>query len=127
VEKAAELDRDTYGVAVGQGPWQRRPEEIGGIKPLAFGQFGEVGPGLEALLARMAKRGADEMWRIDISSKTARRQLGCRCSTCGSAGGLRFGGRKRRSSLVLGRLKYALPGWEVPESRRAADTSTEAS
>jgi hypothetical protein len=42
VEKAAKLDRDTFGVAVGQGPWQRRLEEIGGIKPLAFGQFGEM-------------------------------------------------------------------------------------
>jgi hypothetical protein len=39
-------------VAVGQGPWQRRLEEIGGIKPLTFGQFGKMGPGLEALLAR---------------------------------------------------------------------------
>jgi hypothetical protein len=29
-EKAAKLDRDTFGVAVGQGPWQRRLEEIGG-------------------------------------------------------------------------------------------------
>jgi hypothetical protein len=37
VEKAAKLDRDTFGVAVGEGPWQRRLEEIGGIKPLAFG------------------------------------------------------------------------------------------
>jgi hypothetical protein len=61
VEKAAKLDRDTFGVAVGQGPWQRQRrlgEEIGGIKPLAFGQFGEMGPGLEALLASMAKQGA---------------------------------------------------------------------
>jgi hypothetical protein len=40
VEKAAKLDRDTFGVAVGQGPWQRRLDEIGGITPLAFGQFG---------------------------------------------------------------------------------------
>jgi hypothetical protein len=55
VEKAAKLDRDIFGVAVGQGPWQRRLEEIGGTKPLAFGQFGEMGPGLEALLASMAK------------------------------------------------------------------------
>jgi hypothetical protein len=39
-------------VAVGQGLWQRRLEEIGGIKPLTFGQFGKMGPGLEALLAR---------------------------------------------------------------------------
>jgi hypothetical protein len=45
VEKAAKLDCDTFGVAVGQGPWQRRLEEIGGIKPLAFGEFGEMGPG----------------------------------------------------------------------------------
>jgi hypothetical protein len=43
VEKAAKLDRDTFGVAVGQGPWQRRLEEIRGIKPLAFGQFGREG------------------------------------------------------------------------------------
>jgi hypothetical protein len=45
VEKAAKLDRDTFGVVMGQGPWQRRLEEIGGIKPLAFGQVGEMGPG----------------------------------------------------------------------------------
>jgi hypothetical protein len=30
VEKAPKLDRDTFGVAVGQGPWQRRLEEIRG-------------------------------------------------------------------------------------------------
>jgi hypothetical protein len=46
-------------VAVGQGPcWQRRLEEIGSIKPLAFDQFGEMGrkmgPGLEALAALLA-------------------------------------------------------------------------
>jgi hypothetical protein len=43
VEKAAELDRDAFGVAVGQGPWQRRLEKIGGIKPLAFDQLGVWG------------------------------------------------------------------------------------
>jgi hypothetical protein len=52
--------------------------------------------------------------------------VGCRCFTCGSAGGLRCGGRKRRSSLVGG-LKCAVPGWEEAESRRAADTAAEAS
>jgi hypothetical protein len=36
VEKAAKLGCDTFGVAVGQGPWQRRLEEIGVIKPLAL-------------------------------------------------------------------------------------------
>jgi hypothetical protein len=43
------------------GPWQQRPAEIGGIEPLAFGQFGQMGPSLEARLADVAKRGADEM------------------------------------------------------------------
>jgi hypothetical protein len=68
-EKAAKLNRVTLGVAVGQGPWQWRLEEIGGTKPLAFGQFGEMGPGLEApALASVAKRGdqwitVDQWWK----------------------------------------------------------------
>jgi hypothetical protein len=45
-EKAAKLDRDTSGVDGAHGPWQRRLAEIRGIKPLAFGQFGEMGPGV---------------------------------------------------------------------------------
>jgi hypothetical protein len=35
-EKAAKLDRDTFGVDGAHGPWQQRLAEIGGIKPLAF-------------------------------------------------------------------------------------------
>ena len=124
VEKAAKLDRGTSGVAVGQGPWQRRLEEIGGIKPLAFGQFGEMGPGLEALLASMAKRGADEMAdRYLIENREA------------AVGVQMFHMRQRwgaavwraQTQVLLGRLKYALPGWEEAESRRAADTAAEAS
>jgi hypothetical protein len=53
-EGAARLDRDTFGVDGAHGPWQQRLAEIGGIKPLAFGQFGEMGPGLEVLLASVA-------------------------------------------------------------------------
>jgi hypothetical protein len=113
---------------VGQGPWQRRLEEIGGIKPLAFGQFGEMGPGLEALLASMAKRGADEMAdRYLIENREA------------AVGVQMFHMRQRwgaavwraQTQVLLGRLKYALshapPGWEEAESRRAADKATEAS
>jgi hypothetical protein len=53
------------GVDGAHGPWQQQQQqqwlvEIGGIKPLAFGQFGEMEPGLDALLASVAKRGADE-------------------------------------------------------------------
>jgi hypothetical protein len=34
---------------------------------------------------------------------------------------------RAQTQVLLGRLKYALPGWEEAESRRAADTATEAS
>jgi hypothetical protein len=33
------VTRDTFGVDGAHGPWQQRLVEIGGIKPLAFGQF----------------------------------------------------------------------------------------
>ena len=101
-EKAAKLDRDTFGVDGAHGPWQQRLAEIGGIKPLAFGQFGEMGPGLEALLADVAKRGADEMAdRYLIENREAAvgvQVLHLRQRT--HAGEPRSGGRKRRSSLV---------------------------
>jgi hypothetical protein len=91
---------------VGQGPWQRRLEEIGGIKPLAFGQFTEMGPGLEALLAASARgktseqRGAGEMAdRYLIENREA--AIGVqRFHIRQRWGGLRCGGRKRSSSLV---------------------------
>jgi hypothetical protein len=71
VEKAAKLDRGTSGVAVGQGPWQRRLEEVGGTKPLVFCQFGEMGPGLEApLLVSVAKRGRSS-WGAGYASTGA--------------------------------------------------------
>jgi hypothetical protein len=79
-------------------------------------------------------RGADEMADRHLiphrnpRGGSSRGVAECRCCTCGSAGGLlRCGGRKRRSSVLLGRPEYALPGWEETESRRAADTATEAS
>jgi hypothetical protein len=34
--------------------------ELGGVKPLAFGQYGELGPGFEQLLDQLAEEGADE-------------------------------------------------------------------
>jgi hypothetical protein len=125
-EKAAKLDRDAFGVAVGQWPWQRRLEKIAGdIKPLAFGQFGEMGPSLEALLASMAKRGADKMVdRYLIENREA------------AVGLQMFHMRQRwgaavwraQTQTLIGRLKLkcALPGWEEAESRRAADTAAEA-
>jgi hypothetical protein len=47
-KQAVDLDEKMFGVAapaVGGGPWQRQLNELGGAKPLAFGQYGELGPG----------------------------------------------------------------------------------
>jgi hypothetical protein len=106
VEKAAKLDRGTFDVVDGQGPgaladyWQRRLEGVGGTKPLACGQFGEMGPGLEAPLASVTKRGADEMadrYLIENRDTAIGVQMFHMRQRCG---GRRFGGHKRRSSLV---------------------------
>ena len=123
-EKAAKLDRDTFGVDGAHGPWQQRLAEIGGIKPLAFGQFGEMGPGLEALLASVAKRGADEMAdRYLIENREA--AVGVQVFHVRQRWGAAIW--RAQTQVLLGRLKYALPGWEEAESRRAADTAAEAS
>ena len=129
VEKAAaklKLDRDTpFGVAVGQGPWQRWLEEIGGIKPLAFDQLGEMGPGLEALLASVAKRGADDIPDPDrhpIENREA--AIGVQMFHIRQRWGAAMW--RVQAQVLLGGLKYALPGWEEAESRRAAGTAVEA-
>ena len=75
-EKTARLDRDALlGVDSGHGLWQRRLVEIGGIKPLAFGLWAVRGDGARSRSPSLAWRNGGRMrWRIDISSKTARRQ-----------------------------------------------------
>jgi hypothetical protein len=47
------------------GQWQRQLNKLGGVKPLAFGQYGELGPGFEQLQEswtswRRQEQGADE-------------------------------------------------------------------
>jgi hypothetical protein len=44
-------------------PWQRQLNELGGVKPLAFGQYGELGPVFEQLMDQLAEEGADEAAR----------------------------------------------------------------
>jgi hypothetical protein len=39
----------------GRAPWQRQLNELGGVKPLAFGQYGELGPGFEQLVDQLAE------------------------------------------------------------------------
>jgi hypothetical protein len=61
-KQAVDLDEKMLGVAApAVGPWQRQLNELGGVKPLAFGQYGELGPGFEQLLLdQLAEEGADE-------------------------------------------------------------------
>ena len=60
-KQAVDLDEKMFGVAApAVGPWQRQLNELGGVKPLAFGQYGELGPGFEQLLDQLAEEGADE-------------------------------------------------------------------
>jgi hypothetical protein len=60
-KQAVDLDEKMSGVAApAVGPWQRQLNELGGVKPLAFGQYGELGPGFEQLLDQLAEEDADE-------------------------------------------------------------------
>jgi hypothetical protein len=57
-KQAVDLVEKMFGVAapaVG-----RQLNELDGVKPLAFGQYGEPGPGFEQLLDQLAEEGADE-------------------------------------------------------------------
>jgi hypothetical protein len=97
-----------FGVDVGQVPWQRRLEEIGGIKPRwSLVSLGRWGPASRRSLLAWRNEGRMR-WRVGISSKTARRQSSCgsrgadvsHAAALGCCGGVAGGGRKRRSSLV---------------------------
>jgi hypothetical protein len=61
-KQAVDLDEKMFGVAApAVGPWQRQLNELGGgVKPLAFGQYGELGPGFEQLLDQLTEEGAGE-------------------------------------------------------------------
>jgi hypothetical protein len=60
-KQAVDLDEKRSGVAApAVGPWQRQLIELGGVKPLAFGQYEELGPGFEQLLDQLAEEGTDE-------------------------------------------------------------------
>ena len=49
--KAVRLDREVFGVQQpALGPFQRRLQEIGGIEPLVFGQYGELSESFEGLI-----------------------------------------------------------------------------
>ena len=50
-DKAVRLDERVFGVLQpALGPFQRRLQEIGGIAPLVFGQYGELSASFETLI-----------------------------------------------------------------------------
>jgi hypothetical protein len=78
-----------FGVAApAVGPWQWQLNELGGVKPLAFGQYGELGPGFEQLLDQLAEEGADEAAkRYLIIPKQPRSSEGSAAPAAAAAGG----------------------------------------
>ena len=100
-KQAVDLDEKMFGVAApAVGPWQRQLNELGGVKQLAFGQYGELGPGFEQLLDQLAEEGADE---------AAKRYL-----IPNRVGLLRqrvvMTAQKAQADVLLHRLHYALQG-----------------
>jgi hypothetical protein len=123
-KQAVDLDEKMSGVAApAVGPWQRQLNELGGLKPLAFGQYGELGPGFEQLLDQLATEGADEAAkryayaylipnRVVAKGVLQLRLLRQRV--------LVMTAQKAQADVLLHRLHYALPGWDAAAERRDA-------
>ena len=59
--KVVRLDGKVFGVQQpALGPFQRRLQEIGGIAPLVFGQYGELSNSFESLIDTLAVKGCDQ-------------------------------------------------------------------
>ena len=99
------------------GPFQRRLQEIGGITPLVFGQYGELSASFEALIDTLAIKGCDQAadrYLLDVGPGAAsvqKRLLRQRVNCCVA---------RAQAGVLLRRLKFALPGWTEAESRRGA-------
>ena len=112
------LDREVFGVQQpALGPFQRRLQEIGGIEPLVFGQYGELSGSFEELIDTLAVKGCDqaaEHYLLDVGSGAAavqKRLLRQRVACCVA---------RAQAGVLLRRLKFALPGRTEAESRRGA-------
>ena len=116
--KAVRLDNEVFGVQQpALGPFQRRLQEIGGIAPLVFGQYGELSGSFEELIDTLAVKGCDqaaEHYLLDVGSGAAavqKRLLRQRVNCCVA---------RAQAGVLLRRLKFALPGWAQAEARRKA-------
>ena len=116
LDKAVRLDERVFGVLQpALGPFQRRLQEIGGIAPLVFGQYGELSASFEALIDTLAVKGCDQAadhYLLDVGPGAAsvqKRLLRQRVNCCVA---------RAQAGVLLRRLKFALPGWAQAERRR---------
>ena len=66
--KVVRLDERVFGVQQpAVGPFQRRLQEIGGITPLVFGQYGELSASFEALVDTLAIKGCDQAAAVGVT------------------------------------------------------------
>jgi hypothetical protein len=117
-KQAVDLDEKMFGVtAPAVGPWQRQLNELGGVKPLAFGQYGELGPGFEQLLDQLAEKGANEAAkRYLIPNHVVAKGVQLRLLRQRVV----MTAQKAQADVLLHRLHYALPGWDAAPERRNA-------
>ena len=117
-KQAVDLDEEVFGVAApAVGPWQRQLNELGGVKPLAFGQYGELGPGFEQLLDQLAEEGADEAAkRYLIPNRVVAKGVQLRLLRQRVV----MAAQNAQADVLLHRLHYALPGWDAAAERRDA-------
>jgi hypothetical protein len=118
-KEAVVLDEKMFGgAAPAVGPWQRQLNELGGVKPLAFGHCGELGSGFEQLLDQLAEEGADEAAkRYLIPNRVVAKGVQLRLLR------QRVGmtAQKAQADVLLKhRLHYAPPGWDPAAERRDA-------
>jgi hypothetical protein len=117
-KQAVDLDEEMFGVAApAVGPWQRQLNELGGVKPLAFGQYGELGPGFEQLLDQLAEEGADDAAKRHlIPNRVVAKGVQLRLLRQRVV----MAAQKAQADVLLHCLHYALPGWDAAAERRDA-------
>ena len=119
------VEVEVFGAGVQQpalGPFQRRLQEVGGIAPLVFGQYGELSSSFESPIDTLAVKGCDQAadhYLLDVGPGAAsvqqKRLLGSgrpRVNCCVA---------RAQAGVLLSRLKFALPGWAQAEGRRTAE------
>jgi hypothetical protein len=88
-----------------------------GVKPLAFGQYGELGPGFEWLLDQLAEEGADEAAkRYPTPNRVVAKGVQLRLLRQRVV----MTAQKAQADVLLHRLHYALPGLDAAAERRDA-------